>query len=227
VVFRVSSIRRWVIRMDRETIEYLDRMLLGLTTKEDLEKLRQETKSNFRQLREENKNQIFEWRQEIKADLEKVRRESRVDIGPIQEEIKQRLEKSQMETQLALDQSIRIVESSLHKIGEEVKIGFDQSKQEMGSSLQLIKEGEISNITNLIHETKSDFDELKAGINGLREEIKKTAEEIVRLNKNIGEGFIEVKEELGSMMKFSFADLEKKFSALEARIKALEKMVFP
>jgi hypothetical protein len=29
------------------------------------------------------------------------------------------------------------------------------------------------------------------------------------------------------MMKFSCADLEKKINALEARIKALEKMVFP
>jgi hypothetical protein len=41
------------------------------------------------------------------------------------------------------------------------------------------------------------------------------------------EGFIDVKEELGSMMRFSYADLEKRFNALEARIKALEKMVFP
>jgi uncharacterized protein YdhG (YjbR/CyaY superfamily) len=213
--------------MDQEIMEYLDRKLLGLTTKEDLEKLRQETKSNFRQLREENKNQILEWRQEIKAVLEQVTKESRVDLGPVQEEINRRLEKSRMETQSDLDQSIRIVESSLHKIGEEIKIGFDQRKQEMESSLQLIKEGEINNIASLIHETGSDIDELKAGINGLREEIKKTAEEIVGLNKNIGEGLVEVREELGSMMKFSHADLEKKFNALEARIKALEKMVFP
>jgi chromosome segregation ATPase len=132
-----------------------------------------------------------------------------------------------METQSALDQSIRIVESSLHKIGEEIKIGFDQRKQEMESSLQLIKEGEISNIANLIHETKSNIDELKAGIDGLREEIKKLAEEMVALNQKIKEGFVEVREELGSMMKFSYADLEKKFNALETRIKALEKMVFP
>jgi hypothetical protein len=41
------------------------------------------------------------------------------------------------------------------------------------------------------------------------------------------EGFVGVKEELGSMIKFSYADLEKKLNALEARIKALEKMVFP
>jgi hypothetical protein len=32
--------------------------------------------------------------------------------------------------------------------------------------------------------------------------------------------------ELNLMMKFSFADLEKRLNALEARIKALEKMVF-
>jgi hypothetical protein len=35
-----------------------------------------------------------------------------------------------------------------------------------------------------------------------------------------------MKEELGAMLKFSFADLEKRVAALEARIKALEKMVF-
>ena len=40
------------------------------------------------------------------------------------------------------------------------------------------------------------------------------------------ENFTEVKEELGSMIKFSYADLDKKIAALEARIKALEKMTF-
>jgi len=53
------------------------------------------------------------------------------------------------------------------------------------------------------------------------------AEQVLVLNEKIGEGFIQVKGELGSMIKFSFADLEKKLNALEARIKALEKMVFP
>ena len=47
------------------------------------------------------------------------------------------------------------------------------------------------------------------------------------LNEKIGEGFIQVKDELGSMIQFSFADLEKKLNALGAIIKALEKMVFP
>jgi hypothetical protein len=62
------------MRMDLETKEYLERLLLGLTTKEDLEKLRQETKSNFRQLKEENKNQVLEWRQEVKADFEQLKK---------------------------------------------------------------------------------------------------------------------------------------------------------
>jgi hypothetical protein len=35
-----------------------------------------------------------------------------------------------------------------------------------------------------------------------------------------------MKEELGAMLKFSFADLEKRIGVLETRIKALEKMVF-
>jgi len=47
------------------------------------------------------------------------------------------------------------------------------------------------------------------------------------LNEKIKEGFNEVKEELGSMIKFSYADLEKRFGTLEARLKALEKLVLP
>jgi predicted nucleic acid-binding Zn-ribbon protein len=61
----------------------------------------------------------------------------------------------------------------------------------------------------------------------LREGIKQVEEEIASIREKMKEGFIDIKEELGSMMKFSFADLEKKLNALETRIKALEKMVFP
>jgi hypothetical protein len=43
VIFKFSSIRKRGIGMDKETKEYLDRLSLGLTAKEDLEKLRQET----------------------------------------------------------------------------------------------------------------------------------------------------------------------------------------
>jgi uncharacterized coiled-coil DUF342 family protein len=85
----------------------------------------------------------------------------------------------------------------------------------------------VSYVSNLKQEIKADSNRLGESVDGLREEIKKVAEEMVALNQKIKEGFVEVIEELGSMMKFSYADLEKKFNALEARIKALEKMVFP
>ena len=61
---------------------------------------------------------------------------------------------------------------------------------------------------------------------GFREEMKRMGNETSSLHERIKEEFTEIKEELGSMMRFSFADLEKKIIALEARIKALEKMVF-
>ncbi len=52
------------------------------------------------------------------------------------------------------------------------------------------------------------------------------AEQVLVLNEKIGEGFIQVKDELGSMIQFSFADLEKKLNALEAIIKPLKKWFF-
>jgi predicted nuclease with TOPRIM domain len=129
--------------MDKEMKGYFDQKLLGLATKDDVEKLRQETKANFRQLKEDSKTNLAEWRQE---------------------------------TQSAFDQS------NLQRIKEVERIG---------------------------------------------EQIKQMAEEVAALHGKIKEGFTEVKEELGSMIKFSYADLEKKINALEVRIKALEKMVFP
>jgi len=52
------------------------------------------------------------------------------------------------------------------------------------------------------------------------------AEQVLVLNEKTGEGFIQVKDELGSMIQFSFADLEKKLNALEAIIKPLKKWFF-
>jgi len=213
--------------MDKETREYLERILLGLTTKEDLEKLRQEMKSNFRQLKEENKTQILEWKQEVKAAIEQLRKESQVDIGPVQEEIKQNLQKAQLETRSALDQTNQFITSTLQRIKEEVKSDINQSGQEMGLTLRTIKDDGVSNVSNLKQEIKADSNRLGESVDGLREEIKKVVEEMVALHQKMKEGFVEVKGELGSMIRFSYADLEKRFNTLEARIKALEKMVFP
>jgi len=191
--------------MDKETKEYFDRVSLGLTAKEDLEKLRQETKSSFRQLKEENKSQILEWKQEIKADLEQLKKESKVDIGSIFDEFRNEIRELKIESRSAFDQSIQKMELLLQKIKEEAETHWVRQK-----------EG-----------AETDAGGLKAEMEGLGDGMKRVVEEVASLRDKMKEGFVEVKEELGSMMKFSYADLEKKFSALEARIKALEKMVFP
>ncbi len=56
--------------MDQEMKEYLDRKLASLAMKDDVEKLRQETKANFRQLREEDKTSITELRKETQTVLD-------------------------------------------------------------------------------------------------------------------------------------------------------------
>ena len=60
--------------MDQEVKEYLDRKLILLATKDDIEKIRQEANANFRKLKEENKSQVAEWTQEIKSDLERLKK---------------------------------------------------------------------------------------------------------------------------------------------------------
>ncbi len=72
-----------------------------------------------------------------------------------------------------------------------------------------------------------DIDRLNAGLEEITDKAHKVTEEIGVLSEKMKEGFAELKEELGSMIKFSFADLEKKLNALEARVKALEKKVLP
>jgi hypothetical protein len=191
--------------MDQETREYLERMLLGLTTKEDLEKLRQETKSNFRQLKEENKNQILEWKQEVKADLEQLRKGTVGQTDPMRKEFRDGFQDLKVETQSALDQSFQKIETLLQEIKEEGETPSSDARQGAGI----------------------DVSALKDGIESLREAIKEVTEEILYIKEKMKDGFVEVQTELGSMIRFSYADLERKFNALEARIKALEKMVFP
>jgi exonuclease VII large subunit len=191
--------------MDQETREYLERMLLGLTTKEDLEKLRQETKSNFRQWKEENKNQILEWKQEVKADLEQLRKGEVGQTDPMRKEFRDGFQDLKVETQSALDQSFQKIETLLQEIKEEGETPSSGARQ--GAGIEVIG--------------------LKDGIESLREGIKEVTEEILYIKEKMKDGFVEVQTELGSMMRFSYADLERKFSAMEARIKALEKMVFP
>jgi gas vesicle protein len=205
MIFKGPSIVMRGLRMDQETREYLERILLGLTSKEDLEKLRQETKSNFRQLKEEYKNQILEWKQEVKADLEQLTKGEGGQADPMRKEFKDGIQELKVETRSALEQSFQKIGTLLQEIKEEAENALSGARQ--GPSL------EVSG--------------LKDGIESLREGIKEVTEEILYVKDKMKDGFVEVQTELGSMMRFSYADLERKFSALEARIKALEKMVFP
>jgi hypothetical protein len=198
------SLRGGRIRMDIQTKEYLDRILLSLTTREDLEKLRQETKSNFRQLKEENKNQILEWRQEVKADVEQLRKGVLVETDPMRKEFRDGIQELKIENRSALDQSIQKLEVLLQNIKEEKSHSADGKE---GASV--------------------DMSGLKDGMESLREAMKEVTGEILYIKEKMKDGFVEVQAELGSMIRFSYADLERRFNALEARIKALEKMVFP
>ena len=213
--------------MDEKTKEYLDRSLVGLTAKEDLEKLRQEMKSSFRQLKEENKNQILEWKKDLKTAIDLLSVERRVDVGPIREEINQGLQKAELEAQSALNRANEFVTSLLQRIQEEVRNDIDRSKQELGSTLRMIKDEGVNNVSDLRREMSTDSTRFGERVDSLREEIRKVADEMTALNQKIKEAFTDVKEELGSMIRFSYADLEKRLTTLEARIKSLEKMVLP
>jgi len=191
--------------MDLETKEYLERIWVGLATKEDLEKLRQEMKSNFRQVKEESKNQILEWKQEVKADFEQLRKGGAEETDPIRKEFRDGIQELKAETQSALGQAMQKLENLLQEIKEEREIPPADSKEGAGT----------------------DMSGLKDGIESLREGVREVTEEILFIKEKMKDGFVEVQTELGSMIRFSYADLERKFNALEARIKALEKMVFP
>ena len=163
--------------MDKETREYLDQKYIGLAGKEDLEKLRQEMKANFRQLKEEGKTQLLDWKQGIITALE----ESKKQWGP----------------------------------------GFGSLREEILKALE--REGK--NILPSIQETRSDLGELKTGLNQIQGQARQLVTDVGTLNEKVRAGMVEVKEELGAMIKFSYADLEKKLNALEARIQVLEKIV--
>jgi cytochrome c556 len=193
------------IKMDQEIRDYLERKLTILATKDDIEKIRQETNANFRKLKEENKTQAAEWRQEIKADMEKITPSSSIEIGPIREEMKEGFMKIRVETQSAVDQLKQTMESSLQRFKDTGEVQAFRSKEE----------------------TKSAMDQLKEGMEKFQGQMKKIGDDMVSLDEKIREGFTGVKDELGSMIKFSYSDLEKKLASLETRVKTLEKMVLP
>jgi uncharacterized protein involved in exopolysaccharide biosynthesis len=157
------------------------------------------------------------------AAIDLLSGERGVDIGPIREEITQGLQKAELGAQSALNRANEFVTSLLQHIKEEVRADIDRSRQELGSTLRMIKDEGVNNFSDLRREMSADSNR----VDGLREEIRRLADEMTALNQKIKDAFTEVKEELGSMIRFSYADLEKRLTTLEARIKSLEKMVLP
>ena len=213
--------------MDKEMKEYIEQILFASVKREDIEKLRQEMKSNFRQLKEENRNQILGWIGELKAEIENLRKEAKIDTRPIQEDFKEGIQKLKLEIQSSFHQPIQTLEASLQKIKEEIPAAIHQSKQEMSHHFLTLKEEGLSQMDVFRIETKADVDGLRLGLERLSEQIGKVIEEVSTLDEKMRRGFNEIKEELGSMIKLSYSDLEKRLNAMEARIKALEKMVLP
>ncbi|RPJ05395.1 MAG: hypothetical protein EHM36_08350 [Deltaproteobacteria bacterium] len=130
------------------------------------------------------------------------------------------------ETAAALDRSKGEVESSFRQVQGEVTDAFDRAKQEMTGVLQAIREEMASDRILSREETEAKVQQFMEVITTFQDQIGEAAAEVTRSSEKIRDGFVEIREELGAMMRFSFADLEKKMNALEARIKALEKMVF-
>jgi len=195
--------------MDKESREFLEKRLLILAQRDDVEKMRQETKSAFRQLKEENKTQILEWKEETKGALDQVKKEWASGTEPLREEIRKKFE----------------------KIGEEIKTALAQSKTEVVSQLQLVSEDGRTNLASSLatarKEAKADIEQFNAGLKEIADKAHQVTDEVGVLSQQMREGVAELKDELGSMIKFSFADLERKLNALEARVKALEKKVLP
>ncbi len=130
------------------------------------------------------------------------------------------------------------IESLLQAFREEIHTNLLKTKQEMASDLRFMKEEGNANLTQSWErgftqltlwkeEMKGELNHIGKGIDSLQAQVRTALGEIAVLNEKVKEGFIEVREELGAMIKFSYADLEKRIAALEARVKALEKQNRP
>lgn len=175
-----------------------------------------------------------EMKKEIKSLESKIQSVLLQSIPPLESS----LEKMVGETRPTLQQLRQEIEADLQTVKDEIHTALLQSRQEITSDLQLTREEgksnllqarseERENLFRMKEEMKMDFNRLGEGMENLSAQLRTAVGEIIVLKEKVREGFIEVREELGAMIKFSYADLEKRFAKLEARIKALEKLVLP
>ncbi len=207
--------------MDREWKELLEQKFLIFSKREDIERLRQEVLSQFFKLREEHRDSILQWVKEIKEAIEKLKEEWR---SPNWESAIKGIGKEVEEISNRLNQEIR---RELQWVKEGLESVSEHLKGEITSSLQRIKEESWSQISSSSEETRMSLQEIREILKTLEERISRIAEERTMVSEKLKEGFEAVKEELGSMIRFSYGDLERRLNALEARVKALEKMILP
>ncbi len=212
--------------MEKERIELFEQRLFSFAKRVDVEKLRQEIHAHLRTLKEEQKESILQWLETIRAELEGLKQEVRVDFGPVHEEMKALGSKIKEEVNTALQPVLEEVGPNLRAMKEEIRTALVQQEGERASTLQTLQE-ERTVFQRTNEELKADFFRVKEGMEEVKELIKTGIGEMTGLSERVRDGFLEVREELGAMIKFSYADLDKRISALEARVKALEKLVSP
>jgi len=175
--------------MDQETKTYLDQRLFTVVNKEDLEKLRQEVKANYRQLREETKTHLLEGFELIKVGLERTPREEKEKRDSFRTEVRERLEKLSNETKPLLEQWNQGLVSSLDRLREEVQSVFAHAKLEMSRNLQMVQEEQARQGASSREEWKVEIDRMAKGVEEVREQIKRVADEASVLHDKIKEEF--------------------------------------
>lgn len=199
--------------MDREWKELLEQKLLIFSKREDIERLRQEVLAHFYKLRAEYMGSILHWLKEMKESIEKLKEEWKTPQweSPLQE----------------FGKEVGEIQRQLQGMKGEFEIFSERLRSEIGTHLQRIREESVSQIAYSNEGIQKGLQVIQEAIKTMDKQIREAVEEKAILSEKLREGFEGVKEELGSMIRFSYADLEKRLNALEARVKALEKMVLP
>ena len=209
--------------MDQETRDYMDQKVVTLARKEDIEKLRQEMKNTFRQWKEETKQQANDGKQDVHNLVEEAKKQWKTESASLSEAFLKEMKRWKDETRSSMTPSS--IDGMVKKIQEELKAGSDRSKRDMEAVLHVAKEGSQKEVLPVLQESRKELQGLKGGMTSLEERVNQIASDLRESTESIRASLGDVKGELGAMIKFSFADLERRLNTLEVRIQVLEKIV--
>lgn len=222
--------------MDKDVRDYLDQRLLIFTTKDDVEKLRQEMRANLLRFKEETKNQINESLNEIKSGLKDL------DLKMILEEMGKGFEKWQRDINLNLRSKLDEMDNNILQLEKDRANIIEQFHKEIDPRFERIKTEIIDIIKDEVTLfVKSIKDELSSNtksteplmrdvrkeIEYAQDQVKRISDEIKTFYDNIVNAVKDMRNDISSMLKISYRDFEKRLEELEQRIKAIEKIVFP